>query len=242
MSIESSRKLAREQVLDLLGIGPDAAELFDLAAQTLGDTRANRCRELAGQARLTRRSIACASVAQLIVASSRLGWSWWVEERDHMDALGRWEFEGSPEELLDRGREPADVLSVGSSLGVLATWACDDVADAEWGRPIDFVDLNDSRSDDRVRIPENARVGDRLTASYDPGCRVWLEVVERASEDQALEDLGRRQGRLGSVLLGENRCCDAADVGWAWGMATNGAPVRLPGETPGARSDPCRLA
>ncbi len=238
MSIESSRELAREQVRDFLGIGPDAAELFELAAEAFGDARAHRCRELAGGARLTRRSAACASVAELIVASRHLGTSWWQEERDHMDALGRWQFEGTPQALLDRGRGPADVLSVGSSLGTLANWACDDVADAEWGRPVDFVDLNDSRPDDRVRIPEDAGIGDRLTASYDPGCRVWLEVVERDSGDQALEDLGRRRGRLGTVLLGEDRCCDAADAGWAWGMATNGAPVRLPGETPGDQSDP----
>jgi hypothetical protein len=70
------------------------------------------------------------------------------------------------------------------------------------------------------------------------GDRIWLEVVERESEDPLLEELGQRRGRLGTVLLGQDGCCKAADLGWAWGIATNGALVRLPGETPASDSDP----
>jgi hypothetical protein len=238
VSIEDSREVARQQVHDLLGISPNTTQLFDLAATTFGQIRADRCRELASRAPLTRRSMACSVVAQLIVASRHLGSNWWEGEHEHMDAPGHWTLAGTPDLLLERGTDVADYSSVGSSLGLLGDWACDDAADAEWGRPIDFVDLNDPRPDDRVWIPEDARVGDRLTASYEPGGRVRVEVVERRSEDPILEELGHRRGHVGSHILAEVLCCEAADAGWAWGMATNASLVRLPGETPHTQSDP----
>jgi hypothetical protein len=238
MSIESTRELAEQQVRDLLGIDANTTQLFNLAAKTFGHIHADRCRELAGWARLTRRSMACSSVAEVIAASRRLEANWWEVERDHMNVLGHWELGGTPQALLERGSDPKDLLAVGSSLGLLGSWACDDAADAEWGRPVDFIDMNDQRPNDRVRLPEGVRVGDRLLVTYEPGCRIWLDVVEHNAEDPALENLGLRRGRLGSVLVGDYLSCEAANAGWAWGMATNGGPVRLPGEDPGTPSDP----
>jgi hypothetical protein len=236
MSVTRTREQAARQVNTLLGISVDVSDLFDLADEVFGTDRADRCRELAGWAPLTRRSMATAAVAELVVAAQRLGSKWWEEERHTMNHDGLWEIEEAPQTLLERGTTSGHSV-VGSALEALGRWACDDAADAEWGRPVYFVDLNDSDTNDRVRLPSAVVVGDRLLASYDPGCRVWVDVVERDTADPALEKLGRRQGRIGSVLA-EQRCCDAADAGWAWGMATNGRLVRLPGEAPGTDSDP----
>ncbi len=63
-----------------------------------------------------------------------------------------------------------------------------------------------------------------LVASFDPGCRVVVEVIER-------------EGTLGSVL-GDVRYDDTADVDWAWGFAIDTGPIRLPGEIAGSATDP----
>jgi len=232
------RERAAKQVDDLLGIHVETDQLFDLAKQTLGSTRADRCRELAGRARLTRRSMSCASVAELIVASKRLGATWWNRQHHHMNPKGAWEAVGTPDSLLNNGATARDPLAVGSALGLLGMWACDDAADDEWGRPVEYVDLNDPLPDNRVRIPAGAIAGDRLVASFDAGCRIWAEVIERDEEEsERVVASGRRRGRLGTVLV-EDRCCDAAEAGWAWGIATSGELVRLPGETAGTNADP----
>ena len=239
MSLDETRQRAAEQVQSLLGIAADPSQLFGLAAAAFGATRADRCRELAGWARLTRRASATAAVAEMIMAVRRLGSTWWQRERREVIDDVHLSLRETPDAVLAHGIAAKENHSgVGSSLALLGSWACDDAADDEWGQPVDFIDLNDSRADDRVRIPAGAAVGDRLVASYDPGCRVWLDVVERDAEDPALESLGRRRGRVGTVLLAQRRCCDAADAGWAWGMALNGSLLRLPGETPGTDSDP----
>jgi hypothetical protein len=237
MAVEHARAQAALQVKALLGVNVTSDELFDLAADVLGARRAERCRGLVKQARLTRRAMACAAVAEVIVATRRLGATWWDRGHPEMNRRGTWQLMGTPEALLEVGTAPGDYLAVGSSLGLLGSWACDDAANDEWGRPVDCVDLNDPRLNDRIRIPPSAKVGDHIIARYDPGCRVWADVVERESDDPEFDETGRRRGRLRTVLA-ESRCCDAAEAGWAWGMATNGAAVRLRGEIPGAASDP----
>jgi hypothetical protein len=232
------RQRAAKQVHDLLGIDVETDQLLDLAKQTLGGTRADRCAELAGRARLTRRSMACASVAELIVAGRRLGTAWWNRQHRDMNPQGAWEAVGMPESLLNDCDTAMDPLGVGSALGLLGMWACDDAADDEWGRPVAYVDLNDPHPDDRVTIPADAIAGDRLVASFDAGCRVWAEVVERDEvESEHLVSNRRRRGSLGTVLV-EHHCCDAAEAGWAWGLATSGELVRLPGEAAGTKADP----
>ena len=74
----------------------------------------------------------------------------------------------------------------------------DACADERWGAPIGDVDLDDPRADDRVALPAGARPGDVLVASFDPGCRVIVEVIER-------------EGTIGSVL-GDLRYDDTADA------------------------------
>jgi hypothetical protein len=56
-------------------------------------------------------------------------------------------------------------------LNRLGDWAADDAADAKWGRPIDFVDLNDSGADDRLHLRDGIAEGDRVVASFGPGSR-----------------------------------------------------------------------
>ena len=100
----------------------------------------------------------------------------------------------------------------------------DAAADAEWGAPIGFVDLNHPATDDRVKLPTGAKAGDRLSAAWDAGGRVAVRVVDRG-------------GFLGSRLE-EHWYHDAAEVAWAWSIATNTRPIRLPGEVAGEPSDP----
>jgi hypothetical protein len=70
MSVERWRKRAAEEVETLLGIDADTEALFHLAAETFDAQRADRCKELAGWARLTRRSMACSSVATRVTSNS----------------------------------------------------------------------------------------------------------------------------------------------------------------------------
>jgi hypothetical protein len=173
-----SRRPAREP--DSRSVTYSESPLIPTNSSTLLPRHSVRCELIAaGSWRdlpLSRRSMVCSSVAELILAHGRLGSSWWDEERDHMDPLGRWKFDGSPKALLDRGREPSNDLSVGSSLGLLASWACDDIADAGWGRPVDFVDLNDSRQCEPspLGVPMDRR---RVTQSATDGKGVIMQFV-----------------------------------------------------------------
>jgi hypothetical protein len=42
----------------------------------------------------------------------------------------------------------------------------------------------------------------------------------------------------GGSKLGRHEICDVSDAGWAWGIATDTGPIRLPGEGTGGFGDP----
>jgi hypothetical protein len=150
---------------------------------------------------LTQRATATAHVAALIVGTRTVGDEWWQSTGDG---------------LLAAGDDDA--------LAAVAHQIADACADERWGVPIGEVDLDDPRTEDRVALPAGAEPGDAFVASFDPGCRVVVEVVER-------------DGIVGSVL-GDLRSDDAADAEWAWGMAIDTGPIRLPGEIAGSPFDP----
>lgn len=207
----------------------------------LGPERGARCLELARHARLSRRWLATDAVAQLVVGTETLGLEWWSRPHFVMADFDDWEDRGAPDGLLAAGQDPGgDDRWCGSCLGTLGSWISEDAADAQWGRPVDWVDLNRPDVNDRVHLPAAVSSGDRLVVAYDPGGRVWAEVVDWGdAPDEYDARAGYRQGRLGTRLdLDSCRHCDTAHVGWAWGMATDTAPMRLPGEVPGGSSDP----
>jgi len=238
-SLERSRQLAAAEARRLLGISELTQEaLFELAGEVLGHARAQRCLELAFLAPLSRRSIPTSAVAQLIVGTRAVGPEWWSRMPETWVADLRRVHTGTPDALLTVGH---DVLNSdedgGSCLAALANWVADDAADAQWGRPIGYVDLNDPQADDRVVLPEHAKPGDRFVASFDPGGRVWVDVVERADSIDPLEKGENRQRSIGSRLA-EHKHHDSAGAGWAWAIATDVGPVRLPGEIAGSPNDP----
>ena len=140
--------------------------------------------------------MATGAVAALIVGTRALGMGWWTSAHD--------------ERLRADGLETLG--------GVIA----DAAANAEWGAPIGFVDLNHPATDDRVKLPAGAKAGDRLIAAWDAGGRVAVRVVDRG-------------GFLGSRLE-EHWYHDAAEIAWAWSIATNTSPIRLPGRSPASRA------
>ena len=235
--VELARKRGVSQVHDLLGITePSVEKLLDAARAVLGDKRTGRCHELIRVVPLSRRADAASSIASLLVGARTLDPEWWTRPHAEMELDGSWVERGIPEDVL--ATEQFDRNEYEYCLQCLCYWVEDDAADARWGRPIDYVDLNCSDRDDRVRLPENASAGDRFIATSGPGARIWVDVIEREqAASVAAERNGTRRGRLGTVL-GERMYHDAAHVEWAWGMATDTGPIRLPGEVAGADTDP----
>jgi hypothetical protein len=201
-NVDESRAFAREEVRRQLGHdepAPDA--LFELAADELGAQRAGGCSDRVRRVPLTQRATATAYVAALIVGTRTVGDEWW---------------ESTGDVLLAGGGDDA--------LAAVAHQIADACADERWGVPIGEVDIDDPREEDRVMLPRGAEPGDAFVASFDPGCRVVVDVVER-------------DGIVGSVL-GDLRSDDTADAEWAWAMAIDTGPIRLPGELAGSASDP----
>lgn len=60
----------------------------------------------------------------------------------------------------------------------------------------------------------------------------WNEPPEPEAER-----LGLRIGKIGS-RLGISEIIDVSEVGWAWDIATDVGPIRLPGEAVGGPGDP----
>lgn len=228
---------AARQARELLGVTDlSTTTLFSVAGSVLGEPRSATCLRLARHVRLTRRAHATSAVAQLIVGTRALGIEWWSRVHQDLSAQATWLDRGTPDERLmaavPSAREAESILS---SLG---DWIADDAADARWGRPIDYVDLNEHAADDRVLLPEHAVEGDELIAAFDPGARVWARVVGREpASDPALEKQGRRRRGLGTVLT-HHDFINVADVGWAYAIATNVGLIHLPEETAGGSDDP----
>lgn len=179
------------------------------------------------------------AVAELIVGGRALGIQWWSQSHEGWNVGGGWTDRGTRDALLAAGHDRmARQEDGGSCLALLGQWVSDDAADAQWGRPIDFVDLNDPRGDDRVVLPDGVAPGDRVVAAFDPGARVWVDIVQRhGAPDSDAEEKGFRRGSVGS-RLGETVLHDAAEAGWAWSMATDTGPILLPGESADDPSDP----
>jgi hypothetical protein len=165
-------------------------------------------------------------VAAVVVGTRHLGVGWWARPHRRADRPGEWQEGPPPGEVLVSGVVPSRWRSA-PVLEVLAWWSADDVADALWGPPVDFVDLNSTRSTDRIALPRDARPGDRLVAAFDPGSRVDADVVRRAD------------GTLGSELdITSCRHSPPAEASWGWAIATGNGPHRLPDESPGSPADP----
>ncbi len=244
----STHRLAREMVSEFLGLSDLSTDaLFHLATEVIGLARSNRSLELSRLAPLSRRWAATGAVAEFIAGTRLLGVEWWIRPHDemvfhHESGLRSsvcWEDRGTPDEYLSRNENvPIPGTYQRTILETLGDWIQDGAADFQWGRPIDFVDLNDMSGKDRVLLPELANPGDRFVASIDPGSRVWGEIVEWNDEpDPSAEQLGYRRGRIGSKL-GKHDICDVSEAGWAWSIATEVGPIRLPGEHPGEIGDP----
>jgi hypothetical protein len=241
------RQRATEMLSVLLGISRASTEnLFDLASQVLGPSRTERCLDLSRLARLSRRWAATAAVAEFIAGTRLLGQTWW--ERPHLEmVIGkdrgaqhrviRWEDRGTPDAYLARPQPPDHGVRGPTILESVGYWIQDDTADHQWGRPVDYVDLNDPAAEDRIILPADAKPGNRFVASFDPGSRVWVDIVQWDQPDPRAEERGNRRGLVGSKL-GEHDICDVSDAGWAWSVAIDVGPVHLPGEEAGGASDP----
>ncbi len=243
-----TRQRATEMLSALLGISHVSTDsLFDLASEVLGQSRTERCLELSRLARLSRRWAATGAVAEFIAGTRLLGETWWG--RPHLamvidNNLGgqrrmiRWEDRGTPDAHLARPEpRPERGVHGPTILESVGYWIQDDAADRQWGRPVDYVDLNDPAAEDRILLPADAKPGNRFVASFDPGSRVWVDIVQWDQPDPLAEERGHRRGLVGSKLA-EHDICDVSEAGWAWSVAIDIGPVHLPGEVAGGASDP----
>ena len=217
MSTAAARDEALRLIHELLGIDrPSIGALLLRAAEVLGASRTSRCIELIRIDPLSSCYSQLAELAGLVVGTQTLGERWWSVRHPRRQEIYTADDSRSPDEILAEGARPPSVH--GTTLAVLSAWAADDVADEMWGSPVDYVDLN-SWAPDRIALPADSRVGDRVVASFDPGCRVDATVVARPD------------GSLGSELEpGSCRYSPPADASWAWGIAARIDPQRLPGE------------
>jgi hypothetical protein len=203
-------------VSELLGLSDLASQsLFDLATEILGPSRADRCLDLSRLAPLSRRWAATGAVAELIAGTRLLGEEWWGRTHHEMVVDHRtsphsvlWEARGSPGARLGLpdGTSAPGKWRNETVLEALGYWIQDDAADFEWGRPVDFVDLNNQEPEDRILLPAGARPGDCFVASFDPGSRVWVRIVEWDDLDPVAEQRGLHRARVGSRLAEHDIC------------------------------------
>jgi hypothetical protein len=237
---EKTRRFSIGEIKRVLGMAePTADRLFAKAKIELGPERAAECLELARLAPLTRRWVPTAAIAALIAGTQRLGAEWWVAQHEELSPALAWEAKGKPDTLLKAGHGDIKTEDGGSCLAELARWISDDAADKEWGRPVDWVDMNDPRVDMRVGVPAGAKPGDRVTAAFAPGGRVWVDIVDLNAPAEPTGDKPAHTlpPRLGTRLA-ERRYHDVAQLRSAWAFAMGTGPIRLPGETVGRNSDP----
>lgn len=242
---ERTRRFALAQVKRVLGIAePTTDRLFAKARTVLGQDRATQCLELARLARLSDRWIPVSAIAALVAGTQSLGPEWWSSQHEALTPTRTWESLGIPEALLAAGHGDPATEGGGSCLALLGLWIADDAADNEWGRPVDRVDMNDPRIGGRVAVPAGANAGDRFTAGFAPGARVWVDVVDLDADAEgatgaagAAASRAMARPRLGTRLA-ERKFHDVAQVRSAWPIATATGPIRLPGEMAGRSSDP----
>jgi hypothetical protein len=160
----------------------------------------------------------------LVLGSQRLGEGWWRSQHLALSVAGEWTEVGVPDEVVVLGRHGNVAYASSDLLTCLGYWMEDDAADAEWGRPVAYVDLNDPRTLDRFTLPADAKVGDRLVLSFDTGARVWADVIE--VDGVAHSSLGRWDHVAESELA------------WEVGIATQLDLIRWPGEEADEPSDP----
>jgi hypothetical protein len=237
--LDRTRRYSTGEVKRLLGIlEPTTDRLFAKARAVLGQDRAKRCLDLAKLSPLSRRWVATSAVAALVVGTGELGPDWWARGHEELGEDHKWVQKGIPDVLLNYGHGDAETEDGGSCLAQLGDWVADDAADKTWGRPIDRVDMSRPIADGRVGLPDGASAGDRLTAIFAPGGRVWVEVIDLNAEPDG-DGPPRAAGRARLVSrLAERNYHDVAIVRSAWTMANSTGPIRLPGETPGRNSDP----
>jgi hypothetical protein len=224
---EDAKAEGARLVRDLLGIDrPSAEALSTVVADVLGRTRAERCAQLVRAGRLSRRRYEFANLAALVVGTKDLGDDWWATSRHRADDFGDPEMRPTPDTVLRSGPGPGE-WQHGTVLDVLARWTESDAADALWGPSVGYVDLNSLHPSDRIALPEGARPGDRLVADFEDGGRVDVDVVRRTD------------GTLGSELAIDScRHSPPAEAWWGWASVTGRGQHRLPGEIPGAPTDP----
>jgi hypothetical protein len=222
---------AQIEAQKLLGVSEiSVTALADRACAVLGSERTASIFALIKKAPLSRRSMLLPCLAELIAGTQCMGLVWWG--RPALDDLGEDDPAlAVPDQLLAR-------TSFDYKLMQIAAWLVDEAADQSWGIPVAHVDLNEGRLYDRVGLPPNAKIGERLLVAFDFGGRVWAEVVEKTTPGSKLEErLGFRRGALGTKLL-ETFYHPAAEIWWQWAVAQGDEPLRLPDEIPGTSSDP----
>ena len=230
--LERTRRYSVAEVKRIIGLAePTADRLFAKCRAVLGQDRANQCLELAKLAPLTRRHIPTSAIASLLAGTTELSPEWWSSSHKELTFEREWTNRDVPNKVLAAGHSDLETEEGGSCLALLGEWISEDAAVKAWGAPIDHVDIWDASVDGRVVLPADAKAGDRFTAVYAPGGRVWVDVVEREGAT------GNDPEHYGSRLA-ERKLHDVAEVRAAWAMAASAAPVRLPGEMAGRASDP----
>ena len=228
---EKTRRFSMGEIKRVLGMPePTVDRLFAKAKTVLGPERTTQCLDLARMAPLTRRWVPTAAIAALVAGTQTLGTEWWVAQHEELSTTLVWEAKGMPDALLTAGHGDPKIEDGGSCLAELGGWICDDAADKEWGRPVDWVDINAPGVDGSIGLPAGAKAGDRVPATFAPGGRIWVDIVDLNA------DTGRPP-RLGTRLA-EREYHDVAKLRSAWSFAMSNAPIRLPGETAGRNSDP----
>ena len=209
--LERTRRFSLAEVKRLLAmVDPNADKLFAKARTVLGAERAARCLELARLAPLTGRWVPTSAVAQLVVGTMDVGADWWARPHEELDASRVWAQTGTPDALLESGHGDAETEDGDSCLALLGRWIADDAADKEWGRPVDRVDMSDPRVDGRIVLPDGAKAGDRLTAIFAPGGRVWRTASTPVVARRTISPLGILRG--GSISSCSFTCCTRSPI------------------------------
>ena len=207
----AQRETSRAHVRSTLGIEPTYDALLARIGTQIDAVELDAVNGALQQTSPDRRPYAIAAVAAASLAMDVLGAAWWRQARPRSDGVGGRSV-CSPASLVRADRQ-SGLTGVHPARGsatveVLEWWAGDDVADHLWGPAVGYVDMNNPRTIDRFPVPADARPGDRLLLSFDPGCRIEAVVEQREGDT------------LGTRLDGEVRFAPPADLWWHWVTAT----------------------